>query len=122
MRPTRSCRCRQGAPMPNRREFFTQVACATAGVVAAGCGAIGGGGTRREITVGGRRVKTVDIHAHCQIDVWDIVKDQDWAKSVRSRLDMAGCTEAPCWGEAGPWTVGPERVRLMDQMGVDVQA
>ena len=109
--------------MPNRREFFRTVAGATAGLAVAGCRTGGGGNAaRRQIMVGGRRVKTVDIHAHCQIDVWNLVKDYDWGKVVRSRLDEAGCKEAPCWGERGPWTVGPERVRLMDELGVDVQA
>ena len=39
-------------------------------IVFMGCGAGGGGGAaakprRREVVVNGRRVKTVDVHAHC---------------------------------------------------------
>ncbi len=31
---------------------------------------------RREVIVGGKRVKDVDVHAHCVIpEVWDVVKD-----------------------------------------------
>src|SRR6476659_4816375 len=58
--------------MPNRREFFKEMAGATAGVVFTGCSLLnaqqsaksGGAPKRRQVMVGGRRVKTIDVHAH----------------------------------------------------------
>ena len=35
---------------------------------------IRGQGARRQVTIGGRRVRVIDIHAHCVIPVQDIVK------------------------------------------------
>jgi hypothetical protein len=57
--------------------------------------------------VGGRRVRVIDGHAHCIIPVDDIVK---------------GTPLAGMGGGAGNNILGPERLQLMDQQGVDVQA
>jgi aminocarboxymuconate-semialdehyde decarboxylase len=57
--------------------------------------------------VGGRRVRVIDGHAHCIIPVDDIVK---------------GTSLAGMGGGAGNNILGPERLQLMDQQGVDVQA
>ena len=61
--------------MPNRRNFLKNVAGATAGVFLSGRGLVEAGfpsrqigappGKRRELLIGGRRVKTVDARAHC---------------------------------------------------------
>ena len=61
--------------MRNRRDFITVAAGATAGVLVsrsplldarAALRQVGAPpGKRRELTIGGRRVKTVDLHAHC---------------------------------------------------------
>ena len=76
--------------MPNRRDFLKGVAGAATGLFV-GCrgladaamrsGQIGApAGKRREVFIAGRRVKTVDIHAHCFVpEVWDLVKDTDLA-------------------------------------------
>ena len=62
--------------MPTRREFFQDVAGAMAGIVFAGCGLVemaeaqpqsGHAASRRQVVVDGRRVKTVDMHAHCAV-------------------------------------------------------
>src|ERR1700752_337768 len=56
--------------MLSRREFLNGTA-AAAGVVFTGCDLLDARhahaqpATRREVVVNGRRVKTVDIHAHC---------------------------------------------------------
>src|SRR5579863_6598033 len=62
------------SPMSNRREFFKEAAGAAAGVVFTGCGLLNaapqsatGVPRRRQVVVGGRRVKTIDIHAHCAV-------------------------------------------------------
>jgi aminocarboxymuconate-semialdehyde decarboxylase len=98
--------------VPNRRDFLK--------VAAAGATAIyaGGGGSaayaplqapaaRRTVAIGGRRVRVIDIHAHCIIPVEDIVKGTPLAESG---------------GGAANQVPGPQRIALMDQQGVDVQA
>jgi aminocarboxymuconate-semialdehyde decarboxylase len=67
--------------MLNRRGFLKYAAAASAGVVCVACGIRQAFGqlsrtpARREVTVGGRRVKTVDVHAHCAVPaVLDVVK------------------------------------------------
>jgi len=123
--------------MPNRREFLRDVVSATAGLVCAGGGLAEGvtqsGGTvgRRQVMLGGRRITTVDVHGHCYVDVRNMVAKHEWARALRSQLAHPGCKAIPCWGpdERGPWGVNAERggwnahrVRLMDQLGVDVHA
>ncbi|HUC78022.1 MAG TPA: hypothetical protein VMS04_22155, partial [Vicinamibacterales bacterium] len=71
--------------MRNRRAFLKHLAGAAAGTFVARTAFADGGimpaqigaapGKRREVVIGGRRVKTVDIHAHTFVpDVWDLVK------------------------------------------------
>ena len=64
---------------------------------------------RREVFVGGKRVKVVDVHAHCVIpEVADVVKDTPFASNAGGRA-------------RGPNVMGPDRVRAIDQLGIDVQ-
>jgi len=105
--------------MPHRREFLKAVASAT-GVVAAGCSLLHGvaqeaagqasqpaPGQRRKVTLGGRRIKTVDVHSHC---------------AVPEALTMMKLPS----GSSARWTpelnIGPERLRVMDEQGIDVEA
>src|SRR5579863_4533232 len=58
--------------MPNRRNFLKDAARATAGVLFCGCNLLPAqqtpaAGKRRQVKIGGRRVKTIDVHAHCTI-------------------------------------------------------
>jgi aminocarboxymuconate-semialdehyde decarboxylase len=63
-------------------------------------------GKRREVKVGGRRVKTIDVHAHCVIP-----------KSLELMgMDLAD-QRGPGLGE-----VGARRIREMDEQGIDVEA
>ena len=103
--------------MRNRRDFLKTVAGATTGMLLTGNAfaetALQGGAAapvaRREVSIGGRRVKVVDVHAHCVIpEVWDIVKDTPLAANAGPRA-------------RGPNLMGPDRVRAIDQLGVDVQ-
>ena len=101
--------------MKNRREFLKSAAGATAGAMLAesAFAAQGGGGTttgkRREVSIGGKRVKVVDVHAHCVIpEVADVVKG--------TSLEASGGQRA-----RGPNVMGPERLRAIDELGVDVQ-
>lgn len=56
--------------MSNRRQFFKDAA-AAAGVVFSRCGLLDGqpqgAPRRRQVSVGGKRIRTIDIHAHCMI-------------------------------------------------------
>ena len=61
--------------MSNRRQFF-KAAGAAAGLVFTGCSLVNGASQattatppvrRRQVVVGGRRVKTIDVHAHCAV-------------------------------------------------------
>ena len=61
---------------------------------------------RREVMLAGRRVKVIDVHAHCVIPVSDIVK---------------GTPLANVGGGGGNNILGPQRLQIMDGQGVDVQ-
>jgi aminocarboxymuconate-semialdehyde decarboxylase len=102
--------------MPNRRDFFKTVAGATASIYATTRGlsddthvhaAQAAAGSRREVSIGGRRVKVVDVHCHCTIpEVSEVVKGTPLAKS----------------GGGGGNPLGPARLEIMNKQGVDVQA
>jgi aminocarboxymuconate-semialdehyde decarboxylase len=100
--------------VPNRREFLRAAAASLTGIYAstraaesAALAGLQAPQARRMVTIGGRRVRVVDIHAHCIIPVVDIVKGTPLAESG---------------GGAGNNILGPQRLQLMDQQGVDVQA
>jgi aminocarboxymuconate-semialdehyde decarboxylase len=63
-------------------------------------------GRRREVVVGGRRAKTIDVHAHCVIP-------EAYALLGLKVEDHRG----PGIGE-----VGPRRIREMDAQGIDMEA
>jgi aminocarboxymuconate-semialdehyde decarboxylase len=106
--------------MRNRRDFLKSVAGATTGMLMAGrafaesalqegAAAPAAPAKRREVFIGGKRVKVVDVHAHCVIpEVWDIVKDTSLASSAGGRA-------------RGPNIMGPDRIRAIDQLGIDAQ-
>lgn len=104
--------------MPDRRAFLKDAASVATGVLFFGLPARArqsSTGSRRQVTVGGQRVKTIDIHSHCLVpEAWDLLKDYDWGAAVRAGLD----------GPLGrQQLIGhPERLRLMDEHGIDVQA
>jgi aminocarboxymuconate-semialdehyde decarboxylase len=101
--------------MANRREFLKTVAGATAGMLVADRALLGGmpqapeasASTKREVRVGGRRVKVIDVHAHATIpEVADVVKGTPLARAA----------------QAGGRGLGPDRLKEMDRRGIDVQA
>lgn len=103
--------------MRNRRDFLKTVASATAGMlVARGAFADAAPASpqeapvkRREVSVGGRRVKVIDIHAHCVVpEVADVVKDTKFASNASGR-------------GRGPQVLGPDRLLTLDARGIDVQ-
>jgi aminocarboxymuconate-semialdehyde decarboxylase len=62
---------------------------------------------RRRVTLGGRAIRVIDVHAHCVIPVDDVVKGTSLAGMGRG---------------GGANILGPQRLQVMDQQGVDVQA
>ena len=60
-------------------------------------------GRRREVVVSGRRVKTVDVHAHC---------------GVPAAMALMGLKPAPSLLMSQP----ADRLRAMDEQGIDVEA
>lgn len=62
---------------------------------------------RKRVSVGGRQVAVVDVHAHC---VFPEVADSLAGRALAGRAFPAA------------WTLGPERIRVMDERGIDVQA
>jgi aminocarboxymuconate-semialdehyde decarboxylase len=94
--------------MPNRRTFCRQAAATLASALVAGTGAgasagmQSGSGRRRQVTVGGRRVRTIDVHSHCV---------------VPGIMEMMGRTTP-----ATPSLVmGTGRLQQMDEQGIDVE-
>ena len=98
----------------DRRRFLKDVAGA-AGLVVVGCGAAGAQSarpasrTRRPVVVKGRRIKTVDIHAHC---------------AVPKANELLRRAPASPTGAIGPLILEGEaltaRLAAMDAQGVDV--
>src|SRR5881296_4262564 len=98
--------------MPNRRDFLKTMAGATAAAGGFASPQIGvAPGKRRELSIAGRRVKTVDAHAHCFVpEVWDLVKDTPLAAAAKNNL-------------TGNIALGnPQRLIDMDAQGIDYQA
>lgn len=97
--------------MPNRRQFLRTLAGTATSIAlvgrrpAAAPGVQAGG--RRQVSVGGRRVRVVDAHGHCLVpDVLPVVKG----------TPMEAALENP-----GPLVLGPNRLQLMNEQGIDVQ-
>jgi aminocarboxymuconate-semialdehyde decarboxylase len=101
-----------GGTVANRRQFIEDAALATAGIFFARPSLIAAGSraqqpnrqiTRRQVMVGGRRVKTVDVHCHIVVPEAALLM----GKTIAS-------TDAGIFG--------PERIRQMDEQGIDVEA
>ncbi len=101
--------------MPNRRDFFRTVAGATAGMIVTKGGLMATAGSmaqapaqRRQVSIGGRRVRVVDVHAHCTVpEVAAVVKGTPFEENA---------------GPGGGRALGPDRIELIDKQGIDIQA
>jgi len=94
--------------MPNRRDFLKTVGGAAGGAFLMGYGLnTTAQSARREIMLNGRRITTVDVHAHCVFpEVADIV--------TGTTLEGAPFP---------PWQMlGPARLEEMNRRGIDYQA
>src|SRR4051794_29200451 len=101
--------------MPNRRDFLTNAAAATAAMLAgrsvtgAAIAAGQAAGKRREVLIGKKRVKVVDIHGHFVApEELDIIKSTNLAGNISNNLKNG-------------LVLGPERLAFMDQQGIDIQ-
>lgn len=93
--------------MANRREILGHAAGAAAGLAFIGCGLPGrvlaqGAPRRREVVVAGKRVRTVDVHAHCHIP------EADALMGLKVPLSAL--------------VVSAERIQTMDEQGIDIEA
>jgi aminocarboxymuconate-semialdehyde decarboxylase len=101
--------------MKNRRDFLRTAAGASAAIVAAGFELVhaqtpAAAVKRREVFVGRRRVKVVDVHGHfIEPSELDVIKDTNLAGNIRNNLN-------------GALVLGPARIRALDEFGIDVQA
>src|SRR5262245_45990078 len=97
--------------MKTRRQFIAEAFGATAAFASAPrLSALQQPIARRQVTVGGRRVKTVDMHAHTAVpaDLVDIVKGTPLENTVRGQLN-------------GNLVLGDARLKAMDEQGIDVE-
>ncbi len=102
--------------MSTRREFLTDAAGAVAGIAFVGCGLLSAAparaqARRREVMVGGRRVKTVDVHAHCVVP--------EALALMGLKFGSPGTNLPPVLDTAA---AAAERMRAMDEQGIDVEA
>ena len=107
--------------MPNRRQLLKNAAGATAGMIVCGRGLTEAAieafqaapPARRRVSIGGRRVTVIDIHAHTFVpEVWELVKDTPLAATAKNNL-------------TGAIALGPgnaTRLEYMDKEGIDYQA
>jgi aminocarboxymuconate-semialdehyde decarboxylase len=99
--------------MSTRREFLGRTAGALAGIAFVGCDLLAAApacaqGRRRETTVAGKRVKVVDVHAHCAVpEAMLLMGLQLGGPLFRPDLHMA--------------TTATERIAAMDAQGIDVE-
>jgi aminocarboxymuconate-semialdehyde decarboxylase len=100
--------------MNNRRQFLKD-ATAAAGVVFTSCNLFetrltaqpSAGRQRRQVSVGGRRIRTIDIHAHVV---------------VPEATALLGVTTAPTDASVMGSSQTPARFQTMDEWGTDMQA
>jgi len=94
--------------MVNRRAFLTGAGGAAAGtlLMARSFDALAQAG-RKEVFVGGRRMKVVDIHAHCLF------------QEVRPIIQGTPMENAP---RGDNLVLGPHRIDALDEWGIDVAA
>ena len=98
--------------MSNRRQFLKDAATA-AGVVFTSCGLLDrrmqAQAKRRQVSVGGKRIRTIDVHAHCVISE---------AQKMMGKPIDPGAENL----KGSENVVAESRFKTMDEWGVDMQA
>jgi aminocarboxymuconate-semialdehyde decarboxylase len=101
--------------MSTRRDFLTGAG-AAAGIVFCGCAlrdvaqAQQGGGQRLPVMVNGKRVKTIDVHAHCH-----------FREAVALMGDEVGRVLPQTKGAQEHFIVIEERLKGMDAQAIDME-
>jgi aminocarboxymuconate-semialdehyde decarboxylase len=121
--------------MTARRQFLKSIGGAAAGIVFSGCGCAGRSfafakdprqsaappapkSKPREVMVGGRRARVIDIHAHVRVpEAWDLVKDRITREGRPGDVTLAN-PENP----ANIRNAVEAHIADLDEMGIDVQA
>lgn len=121
--------------MRTRRDFLRHVSGAAAGIFFAGCNCVdpalsfarnlqqptgqpGSPRKRREVSIAGKRVPVVDIHAHVRVpEAWDLVKDRISHEGSRFDVQLADPNST-----ANIHNDVDKRIADLDEMGIDVQA
>src|SRR5215510_1777747 len=98
--------------MTNRRDFLQSAGGALAGLAFVGCDLMAAGPARaqvrRQVSINGKRIKTVDVHAHCAVP----------AALALMNLKLGGLALRP---DLDMGTEVALRLKTMDEQGVDVQ-
>src|SRR5262245_61470489 len=69
---------------------------------------------RRTVLLGGKRIRTIDIHAHCCVpEAFDLVKEYEWSGAARQALDNKD------YGKQLGLTGVEGRLKTMDAWGID---
>src|ERR1700680_4702759 len=121
--------------MPTRREFLKGVSSTAGGIFFAGCCCVESSPgfaqntqqsaaqpvairKRREVIIGGQRVKVVDVHAHVRVpEAWDLVKDRIGREGRAGDVQLANPENA-----ANIHNDVEKHLADLDEMGIDVQA
>jgi aminocarboxymuconate-semialdehyde decarboxylase len=106
-----------------RRQFIKQTA-SVAGISFVGCGlgavsacAEQARSERREVSINGKRIRTVDIHCHSYVhDVWPLIEDHEDLSYLMSVVDNPILKKKIDLGNVD------YRLQQMDEQGIDVQA
>ncbi len=86
---------------PNRRDFLKTAASLAAATFVPS--------QRRQVSIGNRRIKVIDVHGHfIAAEELDVIKDTNLASNISSQL-------------TGPLVLGPARLKALDDRGIDVQ-
>ena len=93
--------------MQTRRDFVRTVARASFGAFVVQAVPA----KRREVSLGKKRVKVVDVHGHFIFpEELDVIKGTKLAPNITDNLNRAQ-----------PLVLGPQRIQFMDQQGIDIQ-
>jgi predicted TIM-barrel fold metal-dependent hydrolase len=100
--------------MTDRRKFIKDAAGALAGIAFTGCSLLNAAqaaqpaAKRRQIVIKGRRVKTIDVHSHCVIPEAMALMGLKLTDAVKGQREQV--------------IVVQDRLRAMDEQGIDVEA
>ena len=97
----------------DRRQFFVGAAAGVALACGGGLAAQSAtGGRRRRVTIGGKRIRTVDVHCHTAIrEVGPLTKDTPLERRAQRQLAVPGNNPTL-----------DKRIATMDAQGIDVEA